>query len=425
MASNHPLTKQFETVVCNFLPLLLLLLVLPIDITPVVGQMQCGPRISPRLLMEIPCDMTKMSFCNQPGSAYPWSSVRRYIYENQGFMRRMYGDQRHSQVLRSEIDEIREKYDSIYMYERGRAQTPDPDFFGPTRTVPDLSSSGGGGTHSTSSSPTITTSSSTTSLSSNSSTDNIMPNLYNNTIDSMYSNNNNNNSAESGNTTIPESEVRSTPDKLFADYDINGGDATVVEMDSTSYGDILSSSPTTTTITTAEDDDDNNAGDDSNIDDNNREPNDIVPNGVAVDQSYANSVTTPHTTATTSESSDNDSEAATEPPRKGVNACPIKEEVIAPYWANNTRGETLALLNVYPFEQYIHWEKCAYEGSQMFCRDGCRCEQQYRLHRLLAFDPKNECRGIFADWFRFPGCCVCICYDLSDTLRVNRRKARL
>ena len=24
---------------------------------------------------------------------------------------------------------------------------------------------------------------------------------------------------------------------------------------------------------------------------------------------------------------------------------------------------------------------------------GCRCEQQYRLHRLLAFDPNNECRG--------------------------------
>ncbi|RWS22266.1 Spaetzle-like protein 4, partial [Leptotrombidium deliense] len=101
--------------------------------------------------------------------------------------------------------------------------------------------------------------------------------------------------------------------------------------------------------------------------------------------------------------------------KKGVNACPVKEEVIAPYWANNTRGEVLALLNVYPFEQYVHWEKCAFENSQMFCRQGCRCEQQFRLHRLLAFDPKNECRGIFADWFRFPSCCVCICYDLPDS----------
>ncbi|KMQ92260.1 hypothetical protein RF55_7784 [Lasius niger] len=43
---------------------------------------------------------------------------------------------------------------------------------------------------------------------------------------------------------------------------------------------------------------------------------------------------------------------------RGVNACPVKEEVVAPFWANNTRGEVLALLNLYPFEQYVHWEKC-------------------------------------------------------------------
>ncbi|KAK8769891.1 hypothetical protein V5799_013644 [Amblyomma americanum] len=103
-----------------------------------------------------------------------------------------------------------------------------------------------------------------------------------------------------------------------------------------------------------------------------------------------------------------------QPLRRGVNACPVKQEVLAPYWANNTRGKVLALLNVYPFEQYVHAEKCAFENEQMFCRDGCRCEQQFRLHRLLAFDPRNECRGIFADWFRFPSCCVCICYDVGS-----------
>ena len=40
------------------------------------------------------------------------------------------------------------------------------------------------------------------------------------------------------------------------------------------------------------------------------------------------------------------------------NACPVKEEVFAPYWANNTRDQVLALLNLYPFEQYIHMETC-------------------------------------------------------------------
>ncbi|XP_055595083.1 protein spaetzle 4 isoform X2 [Uranotaenia lowii] len=109
---------------------------------------------------------------------------------------------------------------------------------------------------------------------------------------------------------------------------------------------------------------------------------------------------------------------------RGINACPVKEEVVAPFWANNTRGEVLALLNLYPFEQYVHWEKCAYEFKQMYCREGCRCEQQYRLHRLLAYDPHNECRGIFSDWFRFPSCCICKCYDIPFDFRITSRSPR-
>jgi len=75
------------------------------------------------------------------------------------------------------------------------------------------------------------------------------------------------------------------------------------------------------------------------------------------------------------------------------NACEVDSTIEAPYWANNTGGKTLALLNLYPFEQYIHIETCMSEMTEGLCRSGCRCEQQYRLHRLLAFDPNNECRG--------------------------------
>merc|ERR1719266_623628 len=99
---------------------------------------------------------------------------------------------------------------------------------------------------------------------------------------------------------------------------------------------------------------------------------------------------------------------------ESMNACPVKEEVFAPYWANNTRDQVLALLNLYPFEQYIHMETCKFEHEEMLCRKGCKCEQQYRLHRLLAFDPNNECRGIFSDWFRFPSYCVCKCYNVPE-----------
>ena len=110
------------------------------------------------------------------------------------------------------------------------------------------------------------------------------------------------------------------------------------------------------------------------------------------------------------------------------NACEVDVSITAPYWATNTRNDSLALLNLYPFEQYIHMEICKAEHDEMLCRPGCRyvcnllsgqclyftiprCEQQYRLHRLLAFDPTNECRGIFSDWFRFPSFCICKCYN--------------
>merc|ERR1719266_916094 len=99
---------------------------------------------------------------------------------------------------------------------------------------------------------------------------------------------------------------------------------------------------------------------------------------------------------------------------ESMNACPVKEEVFAPYWANNTRDQVLALLNLYPFEQYIHMETCKFEHEEMLCRKGCKCEQQYRLHRLLAFDPNNECRGIFSDWFKFPSYCICKCYNVPE-----------
>merc|ERR1712223_428049 len=109
-----------------------------------------------------------------------------------------------------------------------------------------------------------------------------------------------------------------------------------------------------------------------------------------------------------------------------TSACPVRREVVSPYWANNTRQQTLALLNIYPFEQYVHMEMCKYEHHEMLCRPGCKCEQQYRMHRLLAFDPSNECRGIFSDWFELPSFCVCKCYETAtDNFIPRPRKPRI
>lgn len=43
------------------------------------------------------------------------------------------------------------------------------------------------------------------------------------------------------------------------------------------------------------------------------------------------------------------------------------------------------------------------------CSGNCLCEQKYTYHRLLSYDPDNDCKGIFIDWFLFPSCCACRC----------------
>ncbi|CAH1135200.1 unnamed protein product [Ceutorhynchus assimilis] len=91
-----------------------------------------------------------------------------------------------------------------------------------------------------------------------------------------------------------------------------------------------------------------------------------------------------------------------------VDACESKLEIVTPYWASNSAGKVRAIVNTQHFEQAIHQEVCA-KSSTKRCTNDCGCEQKYKWHRLLAYDPDNDCRGIFMDWFLFPSCCVCRC----------------
>jgi len=88
--------------------------------------------------------------------------------------------------------------------------------------------------------------------------------------------------------------------------------------------------------------------------------------------------------------------------------CESKQEVVTPYWASNSNGKVRAILNNKAFEQAIHQELCTKSSTPRCTRD-CSCEQKYKWHRLLAYDPNNECGGVFMDWFLFPSCCVCRC----------------
>jgi len=88
--------------------------------------------------------------------------------------------------------------------------------------------------------------------------------------------------------------------------------------------------------------------------------------------------------------------------------CESKVEITTPYWASNSNGKVRAILNNAQFEQAIHQEICT-KSSTLRCNRDCSCEQKYKWHRLLAYDPNNDCAGIFMDWFLFPSCCVCRC----------------
>ncbi|BES87847.1 Hypothetical protein NTJ_00653 [Nesidiocoris tenuis] len=302
--------------------------------------------------LDVPCDFNKQNWCTIPGSYYPWRAVRRFVYENHGLMRRMYGSERHISVLRSEID----TNDVEYFNEKWSAEANFKHYKPAAKVNVKLTTRPPIPSTTTASTTTTTTASTTT-------TSTTVPTTTTTT-------------STTTNKTIP----------LILSDDVT--DETVTDFTTTELDDETTTEYLTTTMR-----------------------NEASPK--------------PQIYQDTLEKSGSTTEKAQMLYRnKGVNACPVKEEVVAPFWANNTRGEVLALLNLYPFEQYVHWERCTFENKQMFCRDGCRCEQQYRLHRLLAYDPSNDCRGIFSDWFKFPSCCVCRCYDLPSELRLTSRSPR-
>ncbi|XP_076329714.1 protein spaetzle 3-like isoform X1 [Tachypleus tridentatus] len=97
-----------------------------------------------------------------------------------------------------------------------------------------------------------------------------------------------------------------------------------------------------------------------------------------------------------------------------VDACESTVEIVTPYWASNSAGKIRAIINTKHLQQAIQQEVCQSQQTKR-CHGDCSCEQKYKWHRLLAYDPDDDCRGIFMDWFLFPSCCVCRC-----TILVNK-----
>ncbi|KAF5291580.1 hypothetical protein FQR65_LT01893 [Abscondita terminalis] len=336
-------------------------------------QGACGKPVRGSRNFKAPCDLRRESYCTSAGTTYPWHAVKRFVKENQGLMKRMYGDQRHIAVLQAELDTnyfdsmpSHSYYKNEEIYRNELYVKEDKDETSPRLLHDD---------------PKL---------------DDILNTKFVYSQDAAIK------------TKINLPYFRPLTQKPAEENE--GENSTILNTTGPSATDTISSVENTTMSTYEST---------TEYLTSTERLTEEVPTESAQKKEGAGAVLF---------------QDMEEPPKKnqnqinfklkGVNACPVKEEVVAPFWANNTRGEVLALLNLYPFEQYVHWEKCTYEHRQMYCREGCRCEQQYRLHRLLAYDPNNECRGIFSDWFRFPSCCVCKCYNIPPDFRVTSRSPR-
>ncbi|KOX69907.1 Monocarboxylate transporter 9 [Melipona quadrifasciata] len=414
----------------------------------------------------LPCDFRQQNWCTVAGSSYPWHAVRRFVQENQGLMRRMYGDERHINVLRAEFEKNDIELKDDYYYDQRKYQyTNDYDYYEPEDSLrlndyegrsftsrsfndnaakrlnkfPKLSEYTRPHFRPTEKTTTSTSTTTTTTTSAPPTT-------------ATYSTKETSPLSTTDFTTSREPTTRSTPATTSSLVNSTNGEkgntpdgVTVSPVATSSYTvreQNFSINEISEQIDKADETEAEKSDEVADVSESSLEETSTInlPNvtelpdeGESVEDLFA----TPKETTVQGEASNSNEEEEFRPrpeyrpvdimiPRMNCfedkiklkttesiaiydskfdsynlffyvrqkyfrNACPVKEEVVAPFWANNTRGEVLALLNLYPFEQYVHWEKCTHENKQMYCRDGCRCEQQYRLHRLLAYDPNNEC----------------------------------
>jgi len=371
-----------------------------------------------RVLEKIPCDMSKVTFCKNKGPSYPEAAIWRFKEENRALMRRMYGDMESTSVyrtMRSSMSPDEENLDQFKPQDSDLIQ----DLNMGSGFMPDLFSSleynirmgSGLATVQSAKEPiverivengmikvkrkivkkkktepeTVKVETSTTSSTSS---------VFATTSESPSPGTTATTMVPNPTTTMNQQTIMTTQPSMSQDTDVT----VVQDIDDTTTDIPMmleAMGKENLQEILIEDYQEGFIPDDSNYSTDYSNEEDLEPEEETVEEIEEEIVEIDYS-------------------GESMNACPVKEEVFAPYWANNTRDQVLALLNLYPFEQYIHMETCKFEHEEMLCRKGCKCEQQYRLHRLLAFDPNNECRGIFSDWFRFPSYCVCKCYNVPE-----------
>ncbi|XP_042231431.1 neurotrophin 1-like isoform X2 [Homarus americanus] len=96
--------------------------------------------------------------------------------------------------------------------------------------------------------------------------------------------------------------------------------------------------------------------------------------------------------------------------------CESSVQYVRPGWAQNVRGEWLAILNTDKFPQTIRTEICRYGGKRCEYLPPCyksRCAQRFSYVRLLCVDPYHPSIKPVVDVFPIPTACSCFVEDFT------------
>ncbi|XP_069959426.1 neurotrophin 1 isoform X3 [Cherax quadricarinatus] len=102
--------------------------------------------------------------------------------------------------------------------------------------------------------------------------------------------------------------------------------------------------------------------------------------------------------------------------REGHFVCESTVEYVRPGWAQNLRGEWVAILNTDKFPQTMRVETCSYGGKRCEYLPPCyksSCVQRYSYVRLLCVDPYHPTLKPVVDVFQIPAACSCFVEDFT------------
>ncbi|XP_045111443.1 neurotrophin 1-like [Portunus trituberculatus] len=102
--------------------------------------------------------------------------------------------------------------------------------------------------------------------------------------------------------------------------------------------------------------------------------------------------------------------------RGGHFVCESAVDYIRPGWAQNLRGEWVAILNTDRFPQTVKIETCRYGNKRCEYLPPCyksRCAQRYSYTRLLSLNPHLPSLRPVIDVFQIPTACSCFVEDFT------------